>query len=382
MARTAKTSNAATVSRTKRARGQSGNFPPDGFFREYYFLYKIAATLTAEMDVERTLRAVKKLVREFFQPQQFALVLREENTPALRLRSHFGWSRAQAQKAQAAFANGAFGYAMQRKRMLYIPDLAAAPAIFCPHPGGAFLSLPLFLHGQAQSLGALTLYRQKPRSFSSHEIHLLRKIAGQLAQVLDKIALYHQTRALSITDHLTGIFNRRHFNERYAVEFVRALRYRRPLSVIMLDLDYFKKFNDSHGHLLGDKVLRMAAHVLQESIRKADILARYGGEEFVIVLPEIDKQHGRQAAEKLRRALANTAFPKAESQPFGGLTASVGLASFPEDAQEESALLALADQALYEAKARGRNCVAAASEAKPVLRRKPPSARTNNAASR
>ena len=151
---------------------------------------------------------------------------------------------------------------------------------------------------------------------------------------------------------------------------MRAARYQRPLSVIMLDLDHFKKFNDTHGHLLGDRVLRMAAQVLDENIRKADILARYGGEEFVIILPEIDKAHGRQVAEKLRRAIESATFPKAENQPFGCLTASVGLASFPEDALDGSALLALADQALYEAKARGRNQVVVAYENKGESRSK------------
>ncbi len=369
----------------RRAFLQPGNAHPSELFREYYYLYKIAATLTAEMDVNRTLREVKKIVREMFRPQQYSVMLLAEDGKTLRLKSYFGFTRAPQQ--DLSLEGTVFGKVVRRKHSFYLPDLKTAATHSPLHPGrrrreGAFLSLPLFIHGHARALGVLNLYRRQPNSFSPNEIRLLRKIAEQLAQVLDKIFLYHQTRALSITDPLTGIFNRRYFNERYATEFMRASRYQRPLSVIMLDLDHFKKFNDAHGHLLGDKVLRMAAHVLEASIRQADILARYGGEEFVVILPEIDKVHGKQVAEKLRRAIENAAFPKAEHQPFGRLTASVGLASFPEDAEEGDALLSLADQALYEAKARGRNQVAAASEGKTRPRRKSKTTRASYATSR
>jgi diguanylate cyclase (GGDEF)-like protein len=340
---------------------------PDALFREYYCLYKIAATMTAEMDAERTLREVKKIVRATFQPQQYALMLLADDSQTLCIKSQFGIAAGRARQFQTPLDDSVFGKAIRRKQHIYIPDLKNAP--FSYYPGGrlkqgAILIVPLCLHGHTNALGALNLYRRQPNSFSTQEIQLLRKIAAQLAQVLQNISLYHATRALSITDPLTGIFNRRHFNERYATEFMRAARYQRPLSVIMLDLDHFKKFNDTHGHLLGDRVLRMAAHVLDENIRKADILARYGGEEFIVILPEIDKAHGRQVADKLRRAIENATFPKAEHQPFGCLTASVGLASFPEDALDGNALLALADQALYEAKARGRNQVVVAFEKK------------------
>ena len=337
--------------------------------------------------MNRTLREVKKIVREMFRPQQYSVMLLAEDAKTLRIKSFFGFARGRAQQFEIGLDGTAFGEVVRRKHPLYIPDLnaGAMPALFPAgnrRREGAFLSLPLFVHGQAQALGALNLYRRQAGSFSPNEIRLLRKIAEQLAQVLDKISLYHQTRALSITDPLSGIFNRRYFNERYDTEFMRAARYQRPLSVIMLDLDHFKKFNDTHGHLLGDKVLRMAAQVLEESIRKADILARYGGEEFVIVLPEIDQAHGRQVAEKLRRAIENAVFPKAQHQPLGRLTASLGLASFPENAQEGQTLLALADQALYEAKAGGRNQVAVAPATKSPARAKPKTPRRTYAAPR
>ncbi len=332
-------------------------------FLEYYFLYRIAATLTDKMAAERPMREVKHIVSDFFYPQEYALVLWEEKAQAFRLKSCAGLARPRMATSVCAKSNF-LRAALRHKSPTRISDLAHANSSalagwVSPNPSGDFLLVPLSVRPQ-HCLGALMLYRKKPNSFSPREIALLQKIAAQLGKVLDKIALHQQTRALSITDALTGLYNRRHFNERYAAEFMRAARYQRPLSVLLIDIDHFKKFNDEHGHLVGDKVLKLTAKVLEESIRKVDLLARFGGEEFVVVLPEIDKEHARQAAEKLRRAIELTHFPKEESQPLGHITASFGLASFSEDASEGDALLKLADQALYEAKANGRNRVEAA----------------------
>jgi diguanylate cyclase (GGDEF)-like protein len=221
---------------------------------------------------------------------------------------------------------------------------------------GAFLALPL-IPDNGQAIGLMNLLRQKPNSFSVKEIELLRKIASQTAQVIEAITAFQHNRELSITDELTGIYNRRYFNQRFEREIQRAQRYHRALSLIMLDIDRFKIFNDTHGHLIGDMLLKRVAQILDENLRKADILARFGGEEFVIVLPEIDKEHGRMVAEKLRLAIERSEFEKAETQPLGRLTISLGLASFPEDAQDAGELLYYADQGLYLAKSRGRNQV-------------------------
>lgn len=334
--------------------------PARGFFREYYFLYRIASTLTDKMSPERPLREVKKIVRDFFRPQAYAFLLWEEATESLRLKSHFGFARGIIENG-AWSENDPLRAAIRRKQPMQFSGGSEGVLLrLKPVARRGNLLLVPFRISAPQACGALLLYRRKPQEFSAHEIKLLQKIATQLGKVLGKIAHYEQTRALSITDALTGVYNRRHFNDRYAAEFMRALRYQRPLSILVIDIDHFKKFNDKHGHLVGDKVLKMTAAILEESIRKADILARFGGEEFVVVLPEIDKQHGLQVAEKLRRAIEHTHFPKEESQPFGHITASFGLASFPEDAVDDHKLLALADQALYQAKANGRNRVEAA----------------------
>jgi diguanylate cyclase (GGDEF)-like protein len=163
---------------------------------------------------------------------------------------------------------------------------------------------------------------------------------------------------LARTDGLTSLRNHRAFQEAFAFELERSRRTKRPLSLIMLDVDHFKAYNDTHGHPGGDRVLRSVAKILQANLRTVDVVARYGGEEFVVLLLETPGLDAALVAEKLRAAVADTPFEGAEaSQPGGKLTISLGLASFPLQATTGEALLALADAALYRAKHAGRNQV-------------------------
>jgi diguanylate cyclase (GGDEF)-like protein len=167
---------------------------------------------------------------------------------------------------------------------------------------------------------------------------------------------YAHTKRLANTDSLTGLYNRRSFQERLEQEVDRSIRYHRPLSLLMIDIDYFKLYNDTHGHLQGDKVLCDVAHTLKTLSRASDIVARYGGEEFALILPETDKASAETFARRLRETIAQHSFPGAEYLPGKALTISVGLASYtPPDTKE--AFIQAADIALYHAKRKGRNRV-------------------------
>lgn len=339
-------------------------------FLEFYSLFKIATTLSEKMDAAETLKALKKIIREVFPCQQYSLLLLDETTHELHIHSHFGFPQRHADAAQYAPGDDIFGTAIRNRRPVYVQDISNARKRFGYHPGrkvtgGSFLAVPL-LSDHSKDVGVMCLYRKAPNSFTKDEVELLRKIAGQVAMVIDRIVQYQHHRELSMTDELTGVFNRRYFNQRFDREMQRALRYDRPLSVVMIDIDHFKTYNDHHGHLMGDQVLQEVASLLERSIRKADILARFGGEEFVILLPEIDKERGRKVAEKLRRVVERADFPKEDTQPLGKLTVSLGLAAFPEDSRRAPELLERADQALYTAKTLGRNQVAVAQQANDI----------------
>lgn len=160
---------------------------------------------------------------------------------------------------------------------------------------------------------------------------------------------------LSIYDELTGLHNYRFLTQIYKREISRANRYGLPLTVLLVDVDHFKKINDSYGHEKGNDVLKRIAEIIMESVREADIPARYGGEEFVILLPETDKKDGYQVAERIRQKIAGHVFS------FGRVTVSVGLASYNPQNPCQDDLLNRADTAMYSAKKSGRNRVVADS---------------------
>jgi diguanylate cyclase (GGDEF)-like protein len=197
-------------------------------------------------------------------------------------------------------------------------------------------------------------YVTKP--FVAGELIARVKVQLKLKQLQDDLKhANEQLKVLSITDHLTSLFNRRHFAEVLANEFKRSQRYKHPLSLAMIDLDHFKQVNDKHGHTTGDLVLTDFGNLLKMSFRTTDSLARYGGEEFVLLLPHTTSPDGAKAIEKVRAQLASISLGLLTK---GAMTFSAGIATYPSDlANSPETLVTAADQALYKAKSAGRNRV-------------------------
>lgn len=165
--------------------------------------------------------------------------------------------------------------------------------------------------------------------------------------------IYNQSKYLSITDDLTGLYNRRHFESNFEREFLRAKRYGSKLSVAIVDIDFFKKINDTYGHLCGDYVLREIAYNMETTFRKTDMAFRYGGEEFVVILTETEANSALIPLERLRKKIEMTEF-KYKASNFH-VTISIGLNSNVNDYENQEDFLESADKALYEAKNSGRN---------------------------
>jgi diguanylate cyclase (GGDEF)-like protein/PAS domain S-box-containing protein len=171
-----------------------------------------------------------------------------------------------------------------------------------------------------------------------------------------------QAQKQAYTDGLTKLANRKHFDGFLETQINYSRQTKKPCSLILLDIDNFKHYNDTNGHQLGDEILRGVARVLAKSVRSSDLAARYGGEEFVVVLPETKKDMAAVIAEKMRRAIQEADFPKANTQPLGYVSASFGVSTFEEDAESGETLLKAADESLYRAKDTGRNRVVRAEE--------------------
>lgn len=180
-------------------------------------------------------------------------------------------------------------------------------------------------------------------------------LAHQCAIQLKKVLLYRKVQEMAITDFLTEASNRRYFLERFSEEVRRSMRRKAPLSFLMLDLDYFKNINDTHGHLAGDVVLKEIASLLKSHVREIDMVGRYGGEEFGVVLSGTGRTEALQVAERLRSSIEKTVI-KAYDVTIA-LTVSIGVAVFPEDGFDRDTIIESADRSLYKAKQAGRNRV-------------------------
>jgi diguanylate cyclase (GGDEF)-like protein len=220
----------------------------------------------------------------------------------------------------------------------------------------SFISLPLRSNGEI--IGVLNVAdKTSGDPFTPYDLDLLTSIATYTAVAIQRSEYYHRSEELkriSITDSLTGLLNRRYFQERLAEEIERFKRHKLAFSLIMMDIDDFKRLNDTYGHVAGDDALATTARAIRGSIRAIDVAARYGGEEFTVILPQTSKKDARTMALRIGRAVARTPIPTHKGDP-AYLTMSLGVASFPDDAQTLEDLLRHADQALYEAKRRGKN---------------------------
>jgi len=197
----------------------------------------------------------------------------------------------------------------------------------------------------------------RERDQYARELQVLRDLYEEKLKEIQKMR--EEAVLLSYIDDLTGIYNHRFFIQQLTMEVDRQKRYPTPLSLLMIDIDFFKHYNDANGHLAGDQALKAIAMLIQHGVRQTDIVARYGGEEFAAILINAGREGSKRIAERVRRIIAETRFPNESIQPNGDLTVSIGVATFSPSASTLTDLIREADNALYRAKKAGRNRVEA-----------------------
>ncbi len=197
--------------------------------------------------------------------------------------------------------------------------------------------------------------KTRERDQYAKELQVLRNLYREKVKENEKMR--EEAVLLSYVDDLTGIYNHRFFIQQLTMEVERQKRYSTPLSLLMIDIDYFKNYNDTNGHLAGDQALRTIAILIQQGVRQTDIVARYGGEEFSAILINSGKEEAKGIAERVREIVAETRFPNENFQPNGDLTVSIGAATFTSSISTLTDLIREADNALYRAKGAGRNRV-------------------------
>jgi diguanylate cyclase (GGDEF)-like protein len=227
---------------------------------------------------------------------------------------------------------------------------------FTPPPGqivNSILSAPVIVKNEIY--GIIRIDAPERNFFDSEDLRLLNILSSAASIAFENAILFLQLKELSITDTLTGLYTQKFFLERLRDEVLRAGRYKYPLGVLLLDIDHFKSYNDTYGHLVGDEILRSVGVLLKNTANDVNIISRYGGEEFGIIVPNTDRISLREMAEILREKISTTTFNTSAGEIK--LTVSIGIAVFPEEATSPSQIIRVADQRLYWAKSKGRNRV-------------------------
>ncbi|MGK2905533.1 MAG: sensor domain-containing diguanylate cyclase [Desulfuromonadales bacterium] len=220
----------------------------------------------------------------------------------------------------------------------------------------SLIAVPLKI--QKRTIGILYLDDFKPREFLEEKLELLSILTSFATMSIDHAWLHERVTKLACTDGLTGLYNHGQFKKHFAEEVARANRYNKALSIILLDVDDFKKFNDTYGHPSGDIVLQEMAHMLRGLLRNSDAIYRYGGEEFIVLLPETALQEAITVAERIR-ILVETESPRFLNgiSKASGITVSVGVAALPDCGMDTRTLLKSVDDLMYQAKREGKNKV-------------------------
>ncbi len=345
----------------------------------------ISQALASTIKIDEMLAKMVDLIREIVPYDRCALFIADPAGTSLVLQAQRGFLPAGAEKVRIAADHGLAGFVATSGRPLLFSDfkeLNRTAEIVPGAPGQgrirSFLGLPVRHTGGLT--GAWVLVADEPGRFSADHLDLLTVVAAQAATLISNAVLHQTVERLAVTDGLTGLYNHRWFQERLAYELDRGDRHEEPLSLLLLDIDHFKKINDTYGHPFGDRVLKALAVELGRLARRVDFVARYGGEEFAIILVNTDRRGCRTSAQRVLKAVRALRIPH-EGGEFS-FTLSIGTATCPDNAATREELVRCADQALYAAKEGGRDRVAASERsAGPPVPREPRADRREQAAS-
>lgn len=311
----------------------------------------IARQTTAGLEISELLQQVCTLTLKSFGGDHVSVLLFDEDR--LLLRAHEGKLTPLLEVgAEVPAGDGLFATAIASRKAVVEKDVRQLPRhrpIF--RESVSAVCLPLVSLGQV--LGVLVLESAACGAFQPEDVSALESVSDICAAAIQNARYLDHVRQLAYLDGMTGIFNRRYFELRMAEEIARSSRHGLTFSVIMADIDHFKRLNDEFGHLLGDVVLRQISGILAQQLRKSDVLTRYGGEEFAIITPETGLESALAVCDKLRRVIENWHFPGVPRP----VTISAGVAEYPAQGSTRDDLVGAADEALYAAKQAGRNRV-------------------------
>ncbi len=319
------------------------------------FLERINST-----DARQTYESILKNSKELLRAERASLWAFDETADEIILRARHGLPDEIEMDARQRLGKGISSRALESGQPLLVENIDASDFEQTPsrnYRTKSFISYPLSIG--SRKIGLLNVTdKSNGKHFDEVDLNLLEMIGPQIAVALERAEWQEraaQFQLMSITDPLTGLLNRRYLEERLTEELNRSRRYNYSMSCLMIDIDDFKKYNDTNGHQAGDLALKITAHSLKAALRSADIACRYGGEEFCILLPQTSVSEAGVIAERMRLKVTETEYPHGKSQPMGTVSISIGISTLGRHIDTAESIIAAADRALYNAKRLGKN---------------------------
>lgn len=328
----------------------------DNHAKELAVSSTIFAQSLISTELDDLLNEIVEVIGKTFGYTNCALFLVDRETKKLYIKAAHGYEEQMERKITLEIGKeGMCGHVAETGKLYYAPDVSKDRYYLADKKeiqSGAAAPLTI----RREVIGVLYIESEKLNAFTDRDLRMFTVFASQAAIVIENARLFGVTKTLSLTDALTKAANRRHFDLMLDRELKKAKGYSRPLSLAMIDLDDFKKFNDKYGHIAGDKVLVQVTKALRKNVRDTDFLARYGGEEFALILPETSNHFAFEVADRVRSAVEALSFT-IRGVGKKHITVSIGVATYPNHAQVLTELIDAADKALYQAKQKGKNTV-------------------------
>jgi diguanylate cyclase (GGDEF)-like protein len=319
-------------------------------------IYESSRTLGEILNLDEVVGEVLNMVQKILGYRYFSIfILTDKNTLSLLGEIKEG-EKIKHSEPKGERLKGVHREIVATGKPIRIFDLAKDPN-FGPNPKKIRSFMAVSMVSRGKVIGVMDAGSVRMGTFLDQDEKIFSILAGSAALAVENALLHQKTQELTVVDDLTGLYNYRYFSRKLSTEVVRARRYRLPFSVIMIDIDWFKKCNDTYGHLFGNRVLQDLALRIKESVREVDVVCRYGGEEFAVILPQTKKADAQMIGERIRRRVESTEFSAEGEGSHVKITVSLGVASYPENGETSRELVTNVDQALYLAKGRGKNLV-------------------------
>jgi diguanylate cyclase (GGDEF)-like protein len=318
--------------------------------QELEIFHGVAKALTSSLDLDSILQTIMEKMAEYFRPDNWSLLMVDEERDELYFAIAIGNAAETLKNVRLKVGEGIAGWVAKHGERLVVPDVMSDPRFakrideMTQWETHSIICIPV--RSKHRVLGVIQLVNVSMDGFGEAELYFLQSLCDYAAIAIENAKSVERIQELTITDDVTGLFNARHLYKTLDAEVYRSSRFGYEFSVIFIDLDHFKQVNDTHGHLVGSKLLAEIGYLIKAQLRLIDFAFRYGGDEFVVLLPQTGKDAALVVARRMRDLLRASIFNKEEGLNLN-IRASMGMATFPYDAKTPHDIIRQADEMMY-----------------------------------